>query len=76
VIPPEVLTVTVTLPAACAGVIKVRDVEELTIADTVTPPIVTEVSPITKLVPVIETEVPPAIGPKAGLREVAVGNAS
>jgi hypothetical protein len=57
-------------------VIKLREVEELTIADIVAPPIVTEVSPITKLVPVIVTKVPPAIGPKPGVKEEAVGNAS
>jgi hypothetical protein len=77
--PPEVDAVTLTFPAACAGVENVSDVGEFTVTEdaaTVDEPIVTEVLPATKFVPVIVTLVPPAVGPNAGDSDVAVGAAS
>jgi hypothetical protein len=71
-VPPGVITLTVTLPVL-AGVIKVREVEVITVAETVEPPIITEVLPATKLVPVTVTVVPPVSGPTEGVKEVAVG---
>jgi hypothetical protein len=75
-VPPAVVTVTATLPAACAGVEKVSEVAELTVTEAagiVVPPIVTVVAPETKFAPVIVTLVPPAIGPTAGDIEATVG---
>ncbi len=74
--PPDVDTVTETLLADAAGVENVNDVAELTITEAagmVVPPIVTEVLPATKFVPVTVTLVPPAVGPNAGDNDVAVG---
>ncbi len=39
------------------------------------PPKVTEVAPV-RLVPVMTTEVPPAMGPASGLRVLIVGRAA
>jgi hypothetical protein len=69
------VTKTLTFPAACPGVVKLREVEEFTVTDPagmVLEPMVTVVLPAIKLVPVMVTKVPPPIGPKAGLNEVAV----
>ena len=75
-VPPAVVTVTATLPAAWAGVVNVNEVEEFTVTEaaaTVVPPIVTDVAPVMKLAPVMVTLVPPVIGPAAGEIEAAVG---
>ncbi len=64
------------MPAVAAGVENVSEVDEFTVTDaagTVVPPIVTEVLPATKFVPVIVADVPPAIGPYTGDKETAVG---
>jgi hypothetical protein len=75
-VPPDVDTVTLTFPADAAGVENISDVAEFTVTEAVEmvdEPIVTEVLPATKLVPVIVTLVPPAVGPYAGDSDVAVG---
>ena len=72
-VPTGVVTATSTAAAACAAVVAVIEVG-LTIVTAVgpTPPIVIEVAPV-KLVPVMVTAVPPAIGPLAGEIAVTVG---
>ena len=78
-VPPIVVTETATLPAALAGVVNVSDVALFTVtlpAGMVVPPMVTEVLATTKLVPVIVTAVPPAVGPDVGLIDVTVGGAT
>jgi hypothetical protein len=75
-VPPEVATLTATLPATCDGVVNVSEVEELTVtlaAGIVVLSIVTVVLPATKLVPVTVATVPPDSGPAAGEIAVTVG---
>ena len=70
---PFTVTVTVTAPAACAGVVAV--IEVLLTTTTLlaaVPPNVT-VAPLAKFVPVIVTAVPPAAGPLLGDTPVTVG---
>ena len=67
------MTVTSTIPAACAGLVAVIEVA----LTTVTPvaagvPKFTAVAP-RKFVPVIVTEVPPAVEPDVGVMPVMVG---
>jgi hypothetical protein len=74
-VPPVVVTVTLTVPADSAGEVATIDVDELTVtAVAVTVPNIT-VAPEAKLVPVMVTEVPPVVGPEVGLMPVTVGNA-
>jgi hypothetical protein len=72
-LPPGVVTTTLAVPAAPAGVVAVIDValatETLVAA---TPPIVTPVAPVNP-VPVIVTGVPPAVVPLLGVNELTVG---
>ena len=72
--PPKVVTLTSTTPGVTvAGDTAVIEVVELTVtlvADT--PPNVT-VAPLMKLVPVMITDVPPAVGPDVGLIDVTAG---
>jgi hypothetical protein len=78
-VPPDVDTIMLTFPAACAGVENVSEVVEFTVTEAagiVVPPKVTDVLPATKFMPVIVTLVPPAVGPNAGVSDVAVGAAS
>src|SRR5712692_1250792 len=73
--PPAVVTVTSTGPAAPAGLVAAIDVAELTVKlVAVVLPNLTTVAPV-KLVPVIVTLVPPAAGPLVGLRLVTAGTA-
>jgi hypothetical protein len=67
------VTVTLTAPAACAGVVAVI-VELLTTLTPVAalPPTLT-VAPATKFVPVIVTAVPPVVGPDAGATLPTIG---
>jgi hypothetical protein len=70
---PGLVTVTVTAPAAPAGVVAVIDVLlATTTLVAATPPNVT-VAPLAKFVPVIVTAVPPATGPLFGDTLVTVG---
>ena len=68
-----VATTTSFPPAVPDGVVQVIEVEETTTTDVhELPPIVT-VEPVIKLVPVIVTEVPPAVVPEVGEMLVTVG---
>ena len=72
-VPSVVVTLTVTAPRLFAGVTQVRVVLETnTTLVAATPPKVA-VAPEEKFVPVIETGVPPAGGPKLGVTEMTVG---
>ena len=71
--PLELVTVTVTAPALPAGVAAVMVVlfTTTTLVAAAEPKVT--VSPLAKFVPVIVTEVPPAVGPLFGLTVVTVG---
>ena len=67
------MTVTSTVPAAPAGAVAVIEVALLTVkVVAAVAPNLTPVAPV-KLVPVMVTEVPPAVGPELGLTEETVG---
>jgi hypothetical protein len=66
------VTVTVTAPAACAGVVAVICVGLTTRFVAAMPPNVTA-APATKFVPVIVIPVPPTAGPVVGVTLLAVG---
>jgi hypothetical protein len=74
--PPELVTVTVTAPAASAGVVAVIVVllTTVTFVAAIEPNVT--VAPEAKLVPVIVTAVPPVVGPPFGLTLVTVGGAT
>src|SRR5947208_1787985 len=75
-VPPAVVTVTSTAPAAFAGETAVMDVAELMTNEAAfTPPNDTAVAPV-KFVPVITTDVPPLVDPLVGLNPVTVGAGS
>ena len=72
--PPTVVTVTSTVPAAPAGEVAVMDVAELTVKDVaLVAPNFTADAPV-KLVPVMVTLAPPAVPPLVGLMLVMVGS--
>ena len=71
-VPPGVVTVTSTAPAACAGEVAVIEVALTTEKLAAVPPNDTAVAPV-KLLPVMVTLVPPAVGPAFGLTPVTVG---
>ena len=72
-VPPGVVTVTSTAPALPAGDVAVIDVALLTVNEVAAvAPNFTAVAPV-KLVPVMVTLVPPAVGPLVGLTPVTVG---
>jgi hypothetical protein len=70
--PVKVVTVTSTVPAASAGAVAVIDVSEFTVKLAPTPPKETACAPV-KLVPVIVTDVPPAVLPVFGDTAVTAG---
>jgi len=71
--PPEFVTVTVTAPAAAAGVVaEITLVFRTTTFVAAFPPNVT-VAPDAKFVPLIVTSVPPSTGPVFGSMLVTVG---
>jgi len=73
-VPPGVVTVTCTVPAASGGDVAVIAVAELTVKLVAfVEPNLTAVAPV-KFVPVIVTEVPPASRPAFGLTPVTVGS--
>jgi hypothetical protein len=73
-VPLEVVTVTSCAPAASAGEVAVILVEDDTLKfDAGTVPKRTLVAPV-KFVPLMVTDVPPAVGPDVGEREVTAGN--
>ena len=71
-VPVALVTVTSTVPAACAGEVAVIDVAPFTVTVAELAPNFT-VEPAVKLVPVTVTEVPPAGTPEVGLIDVTVG---
>ena len=75
-VPPIVVTRTSTVPAAWAGAVAVIWVALLTVTPlAAVPPKVTAVAP-DRLVPVMVTVAPPAVGPAVGEMEVTVGAAT
>ena len=69
-----VVASTLAVPALPAGVVHVSVVVDVTFGDVhVAPPIVTVVAPVTKFVPVIVTDIPPAVRPLVGLIAITVG---
>ena len=73
-VPPAVVTVMSTFPAEPAGEVAVIWVAELTVKLAALEPNLTAVAPV-KLVPVMVTDVPPAVEPVAGDTPVTVGAA-
>ena len=71
-VPPDVVTVTVTAPAECAGATTASDVPLLVPSVAAVLPKVTEVAPL-RFVPLIVTKLPPATGPCAGEIPLIVG---
>src|SRR6201997_3250784 len=67
------VTVTVTAPAACAGVVAVICVPLTTTTFVAAVPPNVTVAPATKFVPVIVTAVPPAVDPLLGATLLTVG---
>ena len=67
------VTTTLTAPAACAGVVAVIDVALTTFTLVAAVPPKLTVAPVRKPVPVMATEVPPAVVPEVGEIEVTVG---
>ena len=72
-VPPAVVTLTSTVPAACAGVVTVIEVAETTLMLVPAAPPKSTVAPEMKCVPVMVTDVPPAELPEIGLTAVTVG---
>jgi hypothetical protein len=70
---PFTVTVTATAPAACAGVVAVIWVPLTTTTFVAALPPNVTVAPAAKFVPVIVTDVPPAIVPLLGETLVTVG---
>jgi len=71
--PPGVVIATLTAPAACAGVVAVIVDASTTVTPVAAvPPKVTD-DALVRLVPVMVTEVPPAVEPLLGETEVTVG---
>jgi 6,7-dimethyl-8-ribityllumazine synthase len=70
--PAAVVTTTSFEPEVPLGVVIVRDVAVFEFIVAATPPMVTEVA-LDRLVPVIVTEVPPAVTPEVTLSDVIVG---
>ena len=71
--PPRLVTVTVTAPAACAGVVAVIDVLLTTTTLVAAVPPNDTVAPVAKFVPVMVTAVPPPVGPLFGVTLLTVG---
>ena len=72
-VPPGVVTRTLAVPAAPAGVVQVMEVALTTVTlVAAAPPMVTPVAPV-KFVPVMVTLEPPAMDPKVGLMAVTAG---
>ena len=75
-IPPKLVTMISTTPAAWAGVVAVMVVAlTTTTAVAATPPKVTLLAPV-KLVPLIVTDWPPMVGPMSGETLATVGGAT
>jgi hypothetical protein len=75
-VPPEVVTVTSTVPADPAGAVAVICVAEFTVNElAAVDPNFTALAPVS-VAPVIVTVVPPATGPEDGLMPATVGAAT
>jgi len=73
-VPPVVVTMTSTVPGVIVdGEVAVIDVAEFTVTAVAAVPPKLTVAPVMKLVPVIATEVPPAVGPDVGFNDVTAG---
>ncbi len=72
-VPPPVVTVMSTRPALPAGATAVSDVDELNVTELAELKPNFTVAAETKPVPVIVTEVPPAVGPALGDTAVTLG---
>jgi hypothetical protein len=75
-VPPVLVTVTATGPAAWAGDTAVRLVALVNVTLVAAVPPKLTVEALVKLVPVMVTEVPPAVGPEVGVNPVTVGVAA
>ena len=75
-VPPTPVTVTSTAPAGATGDTAVIEVAEFTVTPVAATPPKLTVLPETNPVPVIVTEVPPAVVPLFGLTAVTVGGAT
>src|SRR5271154_6924338 len=73
-VPPTVVTVTLTVPVP-DGLVAVMDDGESATTVAALDPNMTALAPVSS-VPVIVTEVPPPVGPLEGLTEVTVGTAT
>jgi hypothetical protein len=71
-VPPEVVTVTSTVPVLPAGAVAVIEVALVTVKVAAVAPKLTAVAPV-KFIPVTVTEVPPAVGPEDGLTPLTAG---
>ena len=72
-VPPDVVTKTLAVPAARAGVVQVIEVGETGFTEVqAVPPMVTALAAV-RLVPVIVTAVPPRVVPLVGLMAVTLG---
>ena len=67
------VTITFTIPAACAGVVAVIDVPFTTATPVAAVPPTLTVAPAKNPVPAMDTAVPPLIVPEFGEMEVTVG---
>jgi hypothetical protein len=76
-VPPAVVTVTSTVPAAPAGLVATICVPvSLVIVAVALPNFTVAVADVPRFAPLIVTVVPPAVGPAVGLTPVKVGNAT
>ena len=75
-VPPVVVTVTFTVPALSAGLVAVICVAELTVTLSLLVAPKATVAPQMNPVPVIVTDVPPAVGPLFALTPETVGAAT
>ena len=71
-VPPGVVTVTSTVPAAPAGLVAVTWPALSTLNEAALPPKLTSVAPV-KSVPAMVTEVPPAVDPLLGETPLTTG---
>jgi hypothetical protein len=73
--PPAVVITTFMAPAVETPVVAVIEVALFTVTFVAAAVPIVTVAPVTKLVPVMETTVPPLIGPELGVIAVTVGMA-
>ena len=72
-VPPAVVTVTPTTPAGCAGAVAVNRVADTNVTDTAAVGPNFTLAPETKFVPLIVTDVPPAVEPAFGTKPLTAG---